>query len=101
MTRRSRQLSAGQVQLLTTPAEPWLSCEACFDLMDVVVDHVVSPAAGGPADDVRTRLLAHLRGCPACAEEVETLLELVCAEAGVDSGPGRVALGLQADVTTC
>jgi hypothetical protein len=83
--------SADQVRLLTTPGEPWLSCDDCFRLMDVVVDHVVS--AQESSLDLR-RLRAHLGACPACAEEVDSLLELVCDDAGVDSGPARAALGL-------
>ena len=85
--------SADQVQRLTTPAEPYLSCEDCFDLMDVVVDRVVSAQRTSMAE--LPRLRAHLGACPACAEEVDSLLELVCADAGVDCGPARDVLGLR------
>jgi hypothetical protein len=93
MTRRTRPLSAPQVQLLTTPAEPWLSCEGCFDLMDVVVERLVS-ARDEPDGGELVSLRAHLRACPACAEEVAALLELVCDDDGADSSRARAALGL-------
>ncbi|HET8614844.1 MAG TPA: hypothetical protein VFL94_04900 [Actinomycetales bacterium] len=83
--------SADQVRLLTTPAEPWLSCDDCFHLMDVVVDQLV--ATSRPVEEL-PRLRAHLRACPACAEEVDSLLELTCDDARVDSAPARAALGL-------
>jgi hypothetical protein len=84
--------SVEQIRLLTTPAEPWLSCEDCFELMDVVVDRVVSGKERSVED--LPRLLAHLGACPACAEEVDSLLELVCDDACVASGPLREVLGL-------
>lgn len=94
MTRRTPLLSADQVRLLTTPTDPWLSCEGCFDLMDVVVERLVStPSDPGP-DDEQELLRTHLRACAACADEVDALLELVCGEDGVDSSPARAALGL-------
>lgn len=84
--------SVDQIRLLTTPAEPWLSCEDCFELMDVVVDQVAS--GQGRSVEELPRLLAHLGACPACAEEVDSLLELVCDDACVDSSQAREALGL-------
>jgi hypothetical protein len=45
----------------------------CFDLMDEYVESVV---AGRP-DDAPLGLEEHLAGCAACAQEADTLLELV------------------------
>jgi hypothetical protein len=60
--------------------------------MDVVVDQLVT-APTAHVDEL-PRLRAHLRTCPACAEEVASLLDLVCRESDVDSGPVTAALGL-------
>ncbi|MGZ4436568.1 MAG: hypothetical protein ACXVXE_09965 [Nocardioidaceae bacterium] len=60
-------------RLLTLPTEPWLSCEECFDLMDVYVEAVLAD----PATTALPEMRVHLAGCPACAEEAESLLALV------------------------
>lgn len=72
MTRRSVALTSQLVESLTRPAEPYLSCEDCFDLVDSWVEAVL---AGRP-DDVAPGLAAHLASCAACAEEAESLLGL-------------------------
>ena len=76
MTREPLVLTATQAQALILDTEPWLSCEDCFDLMDAHVDALVDDdtCAAPPG------LVAHLRGCSACAEEVDSLLDLVRAE---------------------
>ena len=61
--------------LLGTGA-PEISCDACFDQLDRFVEEELR---GGPADARFPGFRAHLAGCPACAEEHEslrTLLEL-------------------------
>jgi len=73
MTRRLTTLTTGQVEALTLATHPYLSCDQCFDLVDAYVDAV---AAGRP-DDAAPGLEEHLAGCAACAEEAQTLLELV------------------------
>lgn len=73
MTRRTVVLTAAQLESLTRAAEPYLSCEDCFDLVDSWVEAVL---AGRP-DEVAPGLAAHLASCAACAEEAESLLELV------------------------
>ena len=56
------------------PAEPEVSCEECFELLDRYVDL----EAGGADADVRIPgMRAHLQGCPACREDHDSLLELV------------------------
>ncbi len=61
---------------LLGPGEPEISCEVCFAELDVYVD---AEAAGADADAVVPGMAAHLRGCPACAEEHETLKALISA----------------------
>ncbi len=60
---------------LLGPAEAEVSCEECFELLDVYVEAELRTADPGmPA------LAAHLRGCPACAEDHDSLLALVRSE---------------------
>jgi hypothetical protein len=65
-------LSPRDVEALLLDTTPWLSCDDCFDRMDSYVEalerdrHHHDPA-----------MEAHLRGCPACAEEVDGLVDLV------------------------
>jgi hypothetical protein len=62
---------------LLGPAEPELTCEQCFDLLDRYVDLEV---AGKPADELVPGMRAHLEGCPACQEDHESLRDFVMRE---------------------
>jgi anti-sigma factor RsiW len=62
------------------PAEPELTCEACFDNLDRYVELEL---AGDDADAAVPGMSAHLEGCPACKEDHESLLALVASEDGV------------------
>ena len=69
--RRDRErIMAG----LLGPSGAELTCEECFDLLDVYVD---SELAGEHADEHVPRMREHLVGCPACAEEHDSLRELL------------------------
>ncbi|MGH8827153.1 MAG: hypothetical protein ACRDVZ_06010 [Jiangellaceae bacterium] len=82
MTANERRLTPAILNQMVIPTEPWLSCEDCFDLMDGYVEAVLTdPSTADPAMDV------HVAACPACAEEVESLLVLVAREDGVDAEP--------------
>jgi hypothetical protein len=59
------------------PAGPELTCEECFEYLDRYVDVEVS---GGDPDGAVPGMRAHLEGCPACAEDHESLRELVGSE---------------------
>jgi hypothetical protein len=61
---------------LLGPAEPEVSCERCFELLDRYVDLEL---AGEDADARLPGMRAHLEGCPACHEDHESLRELVAA----------------------
>jgi hypothetical protein len=61
---------------LLGPGEPEVSCEVCFAQLDIYVDAEV---LGTDPDAVVPGMAAHLRGCPACAEEHDTLKALVSA----------------------
>lgn len=59
---------------LLGPGEPELGCDDCFDALDRYVELEL---AGEPADAFVPGMRAHLTGCPACAEEHESLRALV------------------------
>ena len=61
---------------LLGPRGPELTCEQCFELLDVYVEHEL---AGECADRRVPGMREHLQGCPACAEEHESLRELLRA----------------------
>ncbi len=83
MNANSRHLSTETARLLTLSTEPWLSCEDCFELMDVYVETLMSDPDTTDLPEMRV----HLRGCAACAEEAESLLLLVAEQDGLDAGP--------------
>lgn len=62
---------------LLGPEGPEVSCERCFELLDRYVELEVS---GSDADAAIPGMSAHLDGCPACAEDHESLLALVSQE---------------------
>jgi hypothetical protein len=66
----------GTLRRLLGPGEPEVSCEVCFAQLDVYVDAEV---LGTDPDHVVPGMAAHLRGCPACAEEHDSLKALVTA----------------------
>jgi anti-sigma factor RsiW len=56
------------------PRGPELSCEQCFEELDRYVEVEL---AGGDAHAAIPGMHAHLRGCPACAEDHESLVALL------------------------
>lgn len=61
---------------LLGPAGPELTCEECFEQLDVYVDLELD---GQDADAGVPGMRAHLEGCPACAEDHESLVAFVGA----------------------
>jgi hypothetical protein len=64
---------------LVGPAGPELTCEQCFDYLDRYVELEL---AGSDADAAIPGMSAHLEGCPACAEDRDSLRQLLVSEAG-------------------
>ena len=62
---------------LLGPTGPELTCDECFDLLDVYVE---AELTGAQADEAVPGMRAHLEGCPACAEEHTSLHALVESE---------------------
>jgi hypothetical protein len=67
------------IDRLLGPAEPEVTCEQCFELLD---EYVELELAGADADTRLPGMRAHLQGCPACHEDHESLRDLVAR------GPG-------------
>jgi len=67
------------LEKLLGPAGPELTCEQCFEELDRYVELEV---AGRDAERAVPGMRAHLRGCPACHEDHQSLRALVESEAG-------------------
>jgi hypothetical protein len=65
------------IDRLLGPADPEVSCDECFAQLNAYVDREVLV---GDAALIMPGLAAHLRGCPACAEDHDSLRALVLAE---------------------
>ena len=59
---------------LLGPADPEVSCEECFELLD---EYVELELAGADADRRLPGMREHLQGCPACHEDHESLRDFV------------------------
>jgi hypothetical protein len=73
MVMENSDLSLTLLRLLG-PAEPELGCDECFAELDRYVELEL---AGSDADGLVRGMRAHLAGCPACAEEHESLRALL------------------------
>jgi hypothetical protein len=62
---------------LTGPTGLELSCEECFEQLDLYVELELTTA---DADAAIPGLRAHLEGCSACAEDRESLRALLLSE---------------------
>lgn len=62
---------------LLGPAGPELTCDECFEYLDRYVDLEL---AGADANAAVPGMHAHLQGCPACAEDHDSLRALLEAE---------------------
>jgi hypothetical protein len=56
------------------PSDPEITCEQCFDQLDRYVELEL---AGADADAAIPGMDAHLVGCPACAEDHDSLRALL------------------------
>jgi hypothetical protein len=62
---------------LIGPPGPELTCEQCFDHLDRYVELELG---GSDPDAAIPGMSAHLEGCPACAEDRDSLRELLLSE---------------------
>jgi hypothetical protein len=56
------------------PSAPELSCEECFAELDRYAELAL---AGGDADEQVPGMRTHLEGCPACAEDLRSLMAML------------------------
>lgn len=84
-------LTSEAIHQLTISSEPWMSCDECFDEIDVYIDAVLAGANG-----ISPRLRTHLTGCGACFEEAWSLLLLAAGEQGAN--PQRALTRMQNDL---
>ena len=68
---------------LLGPAQPEVTCEECFELLDRYVEIEL---AGVDADAGIPGVRPHLQGCPACREDYESLRAFLMAK---EPEPGR------------
>jgi anti-sigma factor RsiW len=73
---------AQAIDRLLGPAEPEVSCDACFAQLDAYVDREV---LAGDAGRTMPAVAAHLRGCPACAEDHDSLRAFVLQDPAADA----------------
>jgi len=59
---------------LIGPVGPELSCEECFDVLDVYVEREL---AGAEVGTEMPPMRAHLEGCSACRDDHDSLLALL------------------------
>ena len=65
------------LERLLGPAGPDIGCDACFDELDRYVELEL---AGADAEAAVPGMRAHLEGCPACADEHDSLIALVARD---------------------
>jgi hypothetical protein len=69
--------SRAEVERLLGPDSEEVSCERCFELIDEYAEAEVrgaDPAAAMPG------MRAHIEGCPACREDLESLVALIASK---------------------
>lgn len=78
------------LEQLTEHFEPWLSCDDCFDGSDSVLEDLLDRDIPLPES-----FQAHLRGCSACRDEMETLAELAAEAHGLTAAASKAKLDAQ------
>jgi hypothetical protein len=63
-----------KLEALLGPTGPQVTCEECFERLDVYVELELR---GADADEGVPGMRAHLAGCPACADEHQSLRALL------------------------
>ena len=63
-----------ELERLLGPTGPDIGCDACFERLD---EYVELQLRGADADAAIPGMRQHLRGCPACGEEHESLRALL------------------------
>jgi hypothetical protein len=83
MTRTNHEDRHRLLARLVGPAGPELTCEQCFEQLHRYVELELAEAE---ADEQIPGMQAHLDGCPACAEDHDSLLAFVSEQRDTESG---------------
>ena len=81
----------GVIGRVLGPGEPELTCEECFEQLDRYVELSLEDERASEADRRVPGMRAHLAGCPACAEDYESLKALVKDDPDPGSRPPAAA----------
>ncbi len=92
-----RRICSSACAASSARAGPELTCEECFEHLD---HHVELVLAGADAEAAVPGMAAHLEGCPACAEDHESLMALVSGETGPGADEFHRARGSLAQHST-
>ncbi|MGH3494220.1 MAG: hypothetical protein ACRDQ1_13460 [Sciscionella sp.] len=68
------------IDRLLANTDPWLSCDDCFERLDVAVETALGSQTPLP-EEVRV----HLRACAVCHEEAQSLAALIGEDGGLTS----------------
>jgi hypothetical protein len=74
------------VARIVGPAGPEVSCEQCFEQLDRYVELEL---AGADAEAALPGMRAHFQGCPACAEDRESLRAFLVDHVGAKGSGTR------------
>jgi hypothetical protein len=84
MTDHIPTVSPDMLAQLLEETSPYLSCDDCFTRLDSYVEQLLrDPRQDDPA------MAAHLRGCPACADEAASLQALLGTDPAWPTAPHR------------
>jgi hypothetical protein len=90
----SRRLTPEAAARLAADPGPYLSCEACFELLDRYAENALDRSAFLPTDPELAAMPTHLASCAACREEAATVLLLLAEDRGLDGDARLAELGL-------
>jgi hypothetical protein len=88
------RLTPRAAAMLASDPGPYLSCEACFRLLDQYVEDLLDSGVRAAADPELAAMPAHLASCAACREEAATVLLLVAEDRGLDGEAFVAGLGI-------
>lgn len=57
---------------------PWMSCDECFDCSERMAEALLDESVILPE-----AFVVHMRGCPACLDELQALITLVAEERSI------------------
>jgi hypothetical protein len=75
----SEHIDNSRLERILGPAGPEVTCEQCFEELDRYVELEL---AGADTESAVPGMAAHLRGCPACSEDHDSLLTYLKIQLG-------------------